>query len=270
MLQIYPPHPKDCVYPEHHIEGRRYEEQRSVEDGKEDGDLEAARGLLSRSRSVSITENNNEINEINEISISNVDDLPLSSIKLTISERVTDGTNKVVSPPPNHFSGTVVNTITTKEGMGMVAEDGNEVEDLELRYGFTSQAVTVSACDVPTDISPSGKQLSTFRAGYIPTLFSPVVPSIKVDGDTEPNSIRHLNDGNIEPSASPTFENDLITPEVMMMLKRHEAVAREVDKLCCIGNNLPCISILIQNMNLLLSFSYPFFFQGIRCFFGRL
>ena len=180
--------------PENHTENGRYGRERLKEDGKDDGDLEAAHGLLSRSATVKNDEACDE-------------DVPLSSIKLVITESVKEGTVADSIKPSNEVE-------------KLVEEDGKEEEDLEATYGLTSQPATVSVDDVPTEINASGKRLVTFQSGGIPTLCGPLSSSIGVNGNTESSSIP---------------QNDIMTPETMLMLKRHELVLREVDKLFCIA-----------------------------------
>ena len=246
------------------------------EDGKEDGDLEAAHGLVSRSASASVGDAPSVIsasvtapltrtsyhaqrrfalafdgitrrrfvamfeelswkypnpirppsNEATTFEATNgllstsnrvaCDvDVPISSIEGAGMGSIPEDTDAVVTSPFHHSKVAIGDT-----GGRLGEEDGKEEGYLEAAHGLVSQSASASVGDALSVISPTITAPLT-RAGSIDVPYHAHRRfALAFDGITRRSSV---------------FRGNILTHHIMMVkLKRHELICRELDKIMCV------------------------------------
>ena len=148
-------------------------------------------------------------------------DVPSSSIELVRTGNITIPTIDVVAPPANHNNVAVGDNQPSHDvGKLVEEEDGKDEEDLEAAaHRLVSQSVIVPRGDAPSVVSPTVTPPPTTRRNG----------SIIVSDQTH-RRLALAFDGIIRRSS--VLRNDILTHHIMMVkLRRHELVCREVDKL---------------------------------------
>ena len=125
----------------------------------------------------------------------------------------------VVGAPGNHNEVAVGVTKPSNDDERMVDEDGKEEGDLEATHGLVSQSASAYVDDAPSVISPL--VTASTRANSIVFAYQARRRlAVAFDGITRRSSILRSN---------------ILTHHIMMVkVKRHELVCREVDKLYCV------------------------------------
>ena len=126
----------------------------------------------------------------------------------------------IVVPPANHNKVAVGDIEPSNDEEKMVDKDGKEEGDLETAHDLVSQSATVSVGDAPPSVISPPVTAST-RAGSI--LVSHQAQrrlALAFDGITRRSSVLR--------------SNILIHQIMVVKLKRHELVCREMDKVYCI------------------------------------
>ena len=128
----------------------------------------------------------------------------------------------VVSPSEDHISSAINDTIPSNGVEKLMEVDGNEEGDLEAARGSVSQSANVSFYDAPPIINP-------LVSAPVPDLAGgSVVVSYQAD---RRNALAF--DGIFRRSSN--LHRNILTHQIMMVkLKRHEYVCREIDKLFCV------------------------------------
>ena len=130
--------------------------------------------------------------------------------------------------PENHINDDQQGTDQNNDRENFFVEDGKEDGDLEAAAsrGFVSQSATVSFCDAPSVINPSDNAAD-----------SAPVPS-QTDSTIVPYQSHHRRNAlafdGITRRSSILRKNILTHQDMMVKLKRHELVCREMDKLYCL------------------------------------
>ena len=128
----------------------------------------------------------------------------------------------VVAPSENYIGSAVDDTNSSNEVMRFVEveEDGKETE--EIYRGLVSQSAIVPVCDAPSSGSSSVAVTVPTRAGSI---------NVSYLAHRRRNALTF--DGILRTSTK--LRSKVITHQIIMVkLKRHELVRREIDKLFCI------------------------------------
>ena len=150
-------------------------------------------------------------------------DISYSVVEFTLPESIPNETVVAsVPPPPEIPMNTAINNDT------VTSNDGKEGEDLEaaVSRGFVSQSATVSFCDAPSVINPSDNAPD-----------SAPIPS-QTDSNIVPYQSHHRRnalafDGITRRGSA--LRSSIVTHQIMMVkLKRHELVCREIDKVYCV------------------------------------
>ena len=162
--------------------------------------LEATKGVLSASNKVAC--------DVNVLS-SSIEGARTGSIPEDVV---------VVAPAENHNKVAIGDVESLNDVERMVEEDGNEEGDLEAVYGFASQSASVAVDDAPSVISPSvTAPISTPSDSIVISYQAQRRFALAFDGITRRSS---------------ELSNSILTHQIMMVrLKRHELVCREIDKM---------------------------------------
>ena len=141
-------------------------------------------------------------------------DMPFSSFE---GARTRD---TVMVPPENHAEDAVGDTKPSSDEEKMVEEDDKSEGDLEAAHGLISHSATISMCNTPSEISPSVTARLTRACSIDLSYQSRRRHALAFDGITRRSS---------------KLRSSILTQQIMMVkLKRHELVSREVDKVYCI------------------------------------
>ena len=135
----------------------------------------------------------------------------------------TGNTVVVVAPLVNHAEGAINDMGSLNDDERMVEEDGKVEGDLEAVYGLAPQSASASVGDAPPSaISPSvtAPVLDRAVSNDVPYQIAHQRLALAFDGITRSSS---------------ELSNSILTHQIMMVkLKRHELVCREMDKIFCI------------------------------------
>ena len=148
-------------------------------------------------------------------------DVPPSSIDFVKTGSIPQET-VVVSPSEDHINSAINDTIPSNGVVKLMEVDGNEEGDLEADCGLVSPSASPSFCDEPSIINPP---------------VSAPVPDLaggSVDVSYQAGRRNALAfDGILRHSSN--LRSNILTHQIMMMkLKRHELVCRELDKIYCV------------------------------------
>ena len=146
-------------------------------------------------------------------------DVPLSSIEDARTGCIPEDTGAIVMSPFNHNNVDVRDVEPSREVRRFAGQDGKEEEDLEATYGLATRSAAVSVGDAPSATMATVTTPVPTRSGSIIVSYQKAQRRLALafDGINRRSSI---------------LRTSILTQQIMMVrLKRHVLVCREIDKL---------------------------------------